>query len=115
MPIPTPVQAFLDLSVPMQATIIVLGLAAIQQLRQGHMGRVAIASAAAIVIGVAYPTWGTLPKIWRIYTFGAVLFGGVAGLSYLTKTSLSTEFYKVALLLYGALPLILVILCGFPL
>lgn len=115
MPASTPIQEFLDLPLPMQATVIVLGLAAVQQFRQEHMGRVAIASAAAIVIGVAYPAWGSFSEIWQLYALVAVGFGGIAGISYLTKTSLPTEFYKIALLLYGGLPLILVILYGFPL
>lgn len=109
------VQAFLDLSVPVQLTITALGLGAIQQFRQGHIGRVGIFSAGALVLGTAYPIWSQLSEVWRIYAMIAVPFMGVAGLSYLSKTSLPSEFYKLALLLYGAAPVILVLVYGFPL
>lgn len=109
------VQEFLALPVPIQITIAALGLAAVQQYRQGHIGRVGIASAGALVIGTAYPIWGQLSEIWRIYAMVAVPFASIAGVSYLTGTSLPTEFYKIALLLYGAVPVILALVYGFPL
>ncbi|ELZ79430.1 hypothetical protein C455_07597 [Haloferax larsenii JCM 13917] len=108
-------QEFLQLSVPLQATILLLGLIAVQQLRQGHIGRVGIASAGVLVFGTAYPIWNQLGGVWRIYTGASVVFAVVAGASYLTKTSLSSEFYKIALLLYGGGPIIMVFLFGFPL
>jgi hypothetical protein len=52
--------------------------------------------------------------MWRLYTMVAVIFALIAAVSYLTKTSLTTGFYKIALLLYGAGPLIMVFLYGFP-
>ncbi|MFP9193178.1 hypothetical protein ACLI4Q_16205 [Natrialbaceae archaeon A-CW1-1] len=104
MSLPPIIDEFLQLSVPMQATILVLGLVAAQQVRQGHIGRVGIASAGAIVFGAAYPIWNTLSEIWKLYTAIAVVFAVIAGVSYLTKTSLSSEFYKIALMLYGGPP-----------
>jgi hypothetical protein len=115
MPISDPVQEFLQLPVPLQATIALLGLIAIQQLRQGHIGRVGIASAGVLIFGTAYPIWNQLATMWRLYTAIAVVFAVIAGLSYLTKTSLSTGFYKIALLLYGGGPIIMIFLYGFPL
>ena len=97
-------RAFIELSLPLQATIGVLGLAAVQQIRQGHIGRVGIASAGAIVFGAAYPFWSGLSGIWKAYAAIAVIFAVIAGISYLTKTSLPTGFYKIALLLYGGDP-----------
>lgn len=110
-----PIQEFLRLSVPLQASVALLGLVAIQQLRQGHIGRVGIASAGVLVFGTAYPIWSQLSTMWRGYTAVAVVFAVIAGVSYLTKTSLTTGFYKIALLLYGAGPVIMVFLYGFPL
>lgn len=115
MSIPGLAQEFFRLSVPLQATIAALGLAAVQQLRQGHIGRVGIVSAGAVVVGTAYPIWSQLTEIWRVYALVAVPFAFVAGISYLTKTSLPTEFYKIALLLYGGIPVILVLVYGLPL
>lgn len=115
MPYPAPIEQFLALPVPLQVSIAALGLVAVQQFNKGHIGRVGIVSAAAIVIGAAYPIWGELSQIWKIYTAVAALFALIAAPSYLTKTSLPTEFYKIALLLYGAVPIILVLVLGFPL
>lgn len=115
MSLQDPIQAFMQLSVPLQATVALLVLIAVQQLRQGHIGRVGIASAGVLVFVTAYPIWNQLAGMWRLYTAVAVLFAIIAAFSYLTKTSLSTEFYKIALLLYGAGPLIMVFLYGFPL
>ncbi|NHN46394.1 hypothetical protein G9464_02100 [Halostella sp. JP-L12] len=109
------IQEFMELPVSLQLTIGALGLAAVQQSRQGHIGRVGIASAGAIVIGAAYPIWGQLPEMWRMYSIVAVPFTAIAALSYLSRTSLPTEFYKLALLLYGAIPVILALVYGFPL
>ncbi|MBX0305352.1 hypothetical protein [Haloarcula salinisoli] len=115
MQITNPVQQFIQLSVPMQASVAVLALIGVQQLRQGHIGRVGIASAGGLVFSTAYPIWNQLAQMWRAYTAIAVVFAVVASVSYLTKTSMSSEFYKVALLLYGAGPIIMVFLYGFPL
>lgn len=109
------IRSLFELPVPIQLTIAALGVAAVQQLRQGHIGRVGIVSAGAIVIGAAYPIWSQLTGIWRIYPIVAVPVTVIAGISYLTKTSLPTEFYKLAILLYGAAPVILVLVYGFPL
>jgi hypothetical protein len=115
MPVSNPIQEFLRLSVPLQATIALCGLVAVQQLRQGHIGRVGIASAGVLIFSTAYPIWSRLAEMWRLYTMVAVAFAVIAGLSYLSKTSLSTGFYKIALLLYGGSPIVMVLLYGFPL
>lgn len=60
MPITSLLQQFLELSLPLQATIALLGLIGVQQLRQGHIGRVGIASAGVLVFGTAYPIWSEL-------------------------------------------------------
>lgn len=109
------IQAFLELSVRLQLTILALGIGAVQQFRQGHIGRVGIVSAGAIVLGTAYPIWSQLTGIWRIYAMVAAPFAFIAGISYITKISLFTGFYKIAYLLYGAIPVILVLVYGFPL
>lgn len=115
MSIQSPIQEFMQLSVTLQASVVLLGLIMIKQLRQGHIGRVGIASAGVLVFGNAYPIWNQLAGMWRLYTAVAVVFAIIAAFSYLTKTSLWTEFYKIALLLYGAGPIIMVFLYGFPL
>lgn len=109
------INAFLELPVSIQLTIGALALVALQQFRKGHIGRVGIVSAGALVIGTAYPIWSQLEGFWRIYVIAAVPFTFLAGVSYITKFSLPTGFYKLALLLYGAVPLILVLVIGFPL
>lgn len=109
------IDQFLELPVPLQITIGVLILVALQQIRQKHIGRVGIVSAGAFVIATAYPIWSQLEGIWRLYVIVAVPFTFLAGISYITKFSLPTGFYRLALLLYGAIPMILVVVFGFPL
>lgn len=115
MSIKSPIQEFIQLSVPLQASVVLLALIVIQQLRQRHIGRVSIAGAGVLVFGTAYPILNQLAGMWRLYTAVAVVFAIIAAFSYLTKTGLSTEFYQIALLLYGAGPIIMVFLYGFPL
>lgn len=115
MEISDPINVFLGFEITLQAVVILLILMAIQQIRQGHIGRVGIASAGVLVFVTAYPIWTELHAVWRGYTAVAVLFALIAGASYLTKTSLKTEFYRIAIVLYGGIPLILVFLYGLPL
>jgi hypothetical protein len=110
-----PVQQFLEASLPFQATIGLLVLIAVQQIRQQHIGRVGIVSAGVLVLSTAYPVWNQLAAIWRIYTVVGVGFAAVAAPSYLTKTSLPSGFYRAALILYGGVTLILIFLYGLPL
>jgi len=69
---------------------------------------------AILIIQQAYPVWGTLPQIWKLYTFGAVAWGGIGAVTYLSDTSLPTEYYKIAFLLYGAVPVGIILWFGFP-
>lgn len=115
MALESPISWFLEQPVVIQLTILGLGLVAIQQIRQGHIGRVGIATAGILVVQQAYPIWGALSTPWRIYALLAALFGTVAAISYLTKTSLTTEFYKAAFLLLGGGTIIMVLWVGFPL
>lgn len=108
------VQWFANLPVVFQLTLAGLALAGVQQARQGYIGRVAIAGMAILIVQQAYPMWGTLPQVWRYYTLGAIGWGGVGAVSYLSKTSLPTEYYKIALILYGAVPVGIILTFGFP-
>jgi bacteriorhodopsin len=108
------IQWFTNLPVIFQLTLVGLALAGVQQARQGYIGRVTIAGMAILILQQAYPVWDTLPQIWKYYTFGAVGFGGIGAVSYLSKTSLPTEYYKIALLLYGAVPVGIILWFGFP-
>jgi hypothetical protein len=108
------IQWFLDLSVIFQLTLLGLLLAAIQQARQQYIGRIAIAGMAILIVQQAYPVWETLAPLWRYYTLVALVWGGIGTVTYLSKTSLPTEYYKTAYVIYGALPVGLVLLFGFP-
>lgn len=108
------IDRFTELPFVFQLTLAGLALTAVQQARQGYMGRVAIAGAAILIVQQAYPIWNTLPSIWQYYTISAVVWGGTGAISYLTRTSLPTEYYKIALLLYGAIPAAIILTFGFP-
>lgn len=103
------------LSIPMLALVLLLVLTAIHQINKGHIGRVGIASAGVLVFTSAYPVWGSLQEVWRLYTILAGGFAIIAASSYMTKTSLPSEFYKIALVLYGGIPILLAWQFGFPL
>lgn len=114
MPIEYLISRVLALPPVIQLTFVGLLLVAIQQIRQGHIGRVGIASAGILILQQAYPIWGELSVPWKLYTLLAVVFGMVAAVSYLTKTSLSSGFYKAALALFGGGTIIMVLFVGFP-
>lgn len=115
MALQNPVIWFMNKSFALKLTIGLLGLVAIQQLRQGHIGRVGIAGAGVLIIQQAHPVWNQLSGPWRIYALFAGIFAIVASLSYLTKTSLPSEFYKAALLLFVGGSILLVFWVSFPL
>lgn len=108
-------QRISGLSIPMLALVLLLILTAIHQINKGHIGRVGIASAGVLVFTSAYPVWASLQEVWRQYTVVAGVFAVIAASSYMTKTSLPSEFYKIALVLYGGIPILLAWQFGFPL
>lgn len=114
MALEQPIAWFLEQSFGVKLLIVGLALAGLQQSRQGHIGRVGIACAAIIVIQQAYPIWGQLSGAWRLYAMLAGIFGSIAAVSYISKTSLTTEFYQAALLLFGGGTVIMVLWFGFP-
>lgn len=114
MMIENPIDWFLSLPVVLQLTILGLGLAALQQFRQGHIGRIGIAAAGILIIQQAYPVWNQLSSEWRLYSTVAGLFAIVAGFSYITKTSLPSEFYRAAFLLFGGGTIVMILWVGFP-
>ena len=87
---------------------------AVQQIRQGHIGRVGIFGAAIVVAQYAYPAWESLSVWVRGYTALAGIFGSVSILSYLTGTSLPSGFYRIALVLFGGGSLIFIVVFVFP-
>lgn len=107
------VQWILGLSPVFQLTIVGLTLAGIQQLKQGYIGRIAIAGMAILILQQTYPVWDTLAPVWRYYAIGGVVWGGIGVVTYLTDTSLPTEYYKIAFVVYGAIPVGIILLFGF--
>ncbi|MFA9518186.1 hypothetical protein ACERIT_13385 [Halopenitus sp. H-Gu1] len=108
------IQWFTNLSLIFQLTLVGLVMVAVQQVRQKHIGRVGTVGIGIIVIQQAYPTWETLPQIWQIYVAGAGVCGLIAGVSYLTKASLPSEFYKFVFYVYGAFTVGIILIFGFP-
>lgn len=111
---PELIESFLGLSPVVQLGLLGLGAVAIQQLRQGYIGRVGVFGSAVVIWQYAYPVWGTLHPYLKMYSIVAGLFGVGGMAAYLTGTSLPSAYYKIALLLFGGIPLIFVIVFGFP-
>ena len=91
--------------------ILIFGLifAVFVQIRQGHIGRPGIVANSFIVIEMFAPHWDRLPEAAQIYLYGALVFGVIAAISYASKESLPTEFYKMAFILYSSLSILMIL------
>lgn len=90
-----------------------LVIGAIVEIRQGHIGRPMIAVNALLLWQLFYGTWGDLPTWLQAYLNGGTILGGLALISYATKVSLPTEFYKLAFLAYGSISVGVVVVALF--
>jgi len=88
--------------------LIVLGLQGVKQFRQGHIGRVEIVASVFLLSQIVVPNWSVAPTIIQWLTNIGVPVAVIAGLSYLFKESLPTEFYELAYLLFGSLTILVV-------
>jgi hypothetical protein len=78
-------------------------------MRKGYMTRPAIFLNVLLLWQIFFPIWDTLPKIIQVYLNIGTFIGVIALISYITGESISTEAYKVFLVLYGSLSIILLI------
>ena len=93
--------------------IIGLVLVGIAEFRKGHIGRIAIAGNAFLLWQIFFPSWDILPTWFQWYLNLGTIFAIIAVPSYLLKnsfrTSLPTEFYKIAYVLYGSFSILIAI------
>jgi hypothetical protein len=71
-----------------------------------YVGRLAMASNVFFTWQVLGPHWQKLPEPVQAYLNIGLLFAAVALVSYAFKRSLSTQFYNIGRLLFGALSVI---------
>ncbi|MEM2939306.1 MAG: hypothetical protein QXU95_03410 [Candidatus Bathyarchaeia archaeon] len=90
--------------------ILGLFLTAIMEIRQGHIGRIDIALNVFLLWQIYYPKWAMLSELFQWYLNISTPFAIVAILSYLIEESLPTEFYRFALILYGSLTILFIII-----
>ena len=94
------------------AGIIILALLGWQEYAQGHIGRLGIAANAFFLWQIFFTKWLLLPELFQWYLNLGTLFGIVGVGSYILRESLPTIFYRVALILYGSVSILLIIVLG---
>ena len=98
---------------PIISLVILVGLlvAGFAEMRNGHIGRVAIFLNVLLLWQIFYLHWTSLNNLYQIYLNVGSFVGLIAIISYIpaTRFKLPTEFYKFSYLLYGSLSIILVI------
>jgi len=96
--------------------LVILGLVlfGIVEFRKGHIGRISIAGNAFLLWQIFFSSWNVLPSWFQWYLNLGTIFAVIAVPSYLFKnsfkTSLPTEFYKIAFVLYGSFSIIVAII-----
>ncbi|GEM_PF-2795099 len=75
-----------------------------------HVGRLGIVGNSLFLWQVFYNAWASLPNWMAWYLNLGTIFGGIALLTYLSRDSLPTEYYNVALWLYGSFSVLIVLL-----
>lgn len=92
--------------------LILIGLliAGIVEIRQGHIGRVAIFLNALLLWEIFYGSFNNLPPLYQYYLNVGSIIGLVAIITYFPKVSLRTEFYTFAYILYGSFSVLVAII-----
>ena len=93
--------------------LIGLVLMGIKEFRQGHIGRLGIATNAFLLWQIFYGDWTNLPNWFQWYLNLGTIFAIIAIPSYLLKVSLPKEFYQIAFIGYGSFSVIIAIFLPF--
>lgn len=89
--------------------LLLLVVAGIAELRQGHIGRLGITANAFFLWQIFFPIWTNLPQWFQWYLNIGTILAIIALPSYLLKISLPSHFYGFAFVGYSSFSLILVI------
>ena len=89
-----------------------MALLGLQEYAQGHIGRLGLAANAFFLWQIFFTKWLLLPELFQWYLNLGTIFAIVGVGSYLLRESLPTIFYRIALVLYGSISIIVIIILG---
>ena len=86
--------------------LMILGYA---EVRRTYIGRVAMVANVLLLWQVFYSKFPQLPGYLQWYLNIGSILAGIGLLTYLSRSSLPSEFYRVTFLLYGSFSVLLVV------
>lgn len=82
--------------------LLVIFAAIKQEIKKGFTGRVSLMANTASIFTVAGPIWANLPWYLQLWALFGIPIGIIAFLTYMTDTSLPSEFYFITWLVYNS-------------
>lgn len=103
---------FLPKSVSYLALIVLL-IAGIVEIRQGHIGRVGIFLNSMLLWQLFYEPFQTLPLWFQWYLNIGTILGVLALIAYFLHERLPKEFYQFGFIAYGSISILIILLVAF--
>jgi hypothetical protein len=96
---------------PLIATgaLILLLLYGYIEIRKHHIGRISMVANVFLLWQVFYNNFALLPGFLQWYLNVGSILAVIGLLTYLSRSSLPSGFYKITFLLYGSLPVLIII------
>jgi len=89
--------------------IVVSFLTSIGELKKGHIGRIGLISNVFFLWQIFFPKWNTLhPAIQAYLDFGTIM-AAIAFITYCSQMHLKTVYYKIGVVLYGSISIVVVV------
>ena len=104
--------AFLIFVPPVISYIALIGLliAGIVELRQGYIGRPAIAGNALLLWQIFFSSFSTLPEFFQWYLNIGTIIAILALMAYFFRLMLPTRVYQLCFIFYGSLSVIMAVM-----
>jgi hypothetical protein len=93
--------------------LILLLIAGVVEIRQGHIGRVGIFLNSMLLWQIFYEPFQTLPLWFQWYLNIGTILGVLALIAYFLHESLPTEFYQISFIAYGSISILVILLLVF--
>lgn len=93
--------------------LIVLLIAGIAEIRQGHIGRVGIFLNSMFLWQIFYESFQTLPEWFQWYLNIGTILGVLALIAYFLHERLPTAFYQFCFIAYGSISILIILLLAF--
>lgn len=85
----------------------------IREIRRGHIGRIELAANVFLVWQLFFPVWASLPEYFQLYLNVGSVVAIVALVTYFTRTSIPSGFYKFTLVTYGSIAVVAAVVAFF--